>query len=232
MPTEEVKAAAPYLPFKTFLSSLEPFSQVVPPKIDRTIWRQSGLTQSQIMGAYRFFNLIDDNDRPTTALHRLIDNKEKRPQELKTLLNAYYGDVLAHDLKKMTPKMLDELIEQYGISGATKKKAITFFLQAAKYSGMELSSFLSVRNTSGTRRRRSAKKEGDGADPIEQYEPEAPTTGTGKRITLRSGGELSLRVNVDLFGLSNEDRTFVFKLIDELRAYEGSAQDKSNGASK
>jgi hypothetical protein len=45
---------APYLPFKTFLSSLEPFSQGIPPKIDRTLWNQSGFVQGLIMNAYRW----------------------------------------------------------------------------------------------------------------------------------------------------------------------------------
>lgn len=227
---EEAKVAAPYLPFKTFLSSLEPFSQIVPPKIDRSIWRQSSVTQGLIMTAYRFFHLLDENDRPTASLHRLVDPKSNRPEEIKKLLNAYYGDLLAHDLSKMTPKMLYELIEQYGVSGATKKKAVTFFLQAARFAGMEISSFLSVRTSGPRKRKNSVKKEAATEfDGDEFTESERPQAGTTKSVTLQSGGQLSLRVSVDLFGLSTEDRTFVFKLIDELRSYESSAQKSHTG---
>ena len=73
--TVKVTAAA-YLPFRTFLSAIESLEHGIPKNIDRTIWRnQSGVTQSQILMAFRFFGLVDDSDQPTELLHELVEKK-------------------------------------------------------------------------------------------------------------------------------------------------------------
>src|SRR5579862_3142340 len=150
--------AAPYLPFLTFKSAIEALEQGVPKKIDRTIWRtQSGLIQSQILMALRFFGLVDEGDRPTEALHDFVASKgADRSAQFAVLLNIAYSDLLAHDLTKMTPKMLDDAMEQYGVAGETKRKAVTFFLKAAKFAGIPMHPLLSsqVRNT-GPRKRKA-----------------------------------------------------------------------------
>src|SRR5215831_6141036 len=62
---EPKKKTAPYLPFKTFMNSLDTFSQGVPGTLDRTIWKsQAGLMQGLIMNTYRFFGLVDEFDAP------------------------------------------------------------------------------------------------------------------------------------------------------------------------
>ncbi len=221
MPEEQNKSAAPYLPFKTFLGSLETFTQGIPPRIDRTIWRQSGLIQGLIMGSYRFFRLIDDNERPTEMLQSLVRRKDERADLIGSLLNASYPEIMGdHDLTTMTMAMLDELIEKYNVSGSTKKKAITFFLQASKFAGVKLSSFIQVRSTGGTRKKRAmqARNNGDSGQN-DDYTP-APQSGSDKVIMLKSGGQLSLRVSVDFLSLSADDRTFVFELVDKMNGYE------------
>src|SRR5437868_1942243 len=95
-------APAAYVPFKTFLSAVEALGQGIPKQIDRTMWRsQSGVVQSQIMMALRFFSLVDDDDRPTIVLHRLVDApQEKRPEQIAALLRYAYRDIVDHDLTK------------------------------------------------------------------------------------------------------------------------------------
>src|SRR5882724_793520 len=107
---------APYLPFKTFLSSLDPFSQGIPPKIDRTLWNQSGFMQGLIMNAYRFFHLVDVNSKPSAEFQQLVKSKnEERKAQIKKLLDVGYPEITSHDLATMTPRMLDELIENYNV---------------------------------------------------------------------------------------------------------------------
>src|SRR5207249_5900277 len=130
MPQDQPKPAAPYLPWKTFLGSLEPFTQGIPPRIDRELWRQSGLMQGLIMGSYRFFGLIDDSDRPTAILTNIVTKPEQRAAIVRDLLKAGYPEIMAHDLTTMTLPILQDLIEKHNVSGETRKKAITFFLQA------------------------------------------------------------------------------------------------------
>lgn len=223
---------APYLPFRTFLSSIEALEQGVPKIIDRTIWRsQSGIVQSQILMALRFFGLVDDEDRPTELLHELAAKKENRAEHFVRLLNFSYTALLAHDLTKMTPKMVEDEMERYNVTGDTKRKAVTFFLRMAKFAGMPMHPLLSsqVRNT-GPRRKRGSKRN------LESTIVVAPNSADSgilsrktKSVDLRSGnGVVALTLSYDPFSLSKEDRKFVFELIDKLQEYEdgnGSGDD-------
>jgi len=211
---------APYLPFKTFLGSLDPFTQGIPPKIDRTLWNQSGFMQGLIMNGYRFFHLVDVNSKPTPEFANLVKSKnEMRKEEIKKLLNLGYPEVMSHDLATMTPRMLDEQMGKYNVSGETKKKAITFFLQAAKFADIPLSSFLTekIRNTSGTKRRRKSETETE----VQHQKPQMQqTSGSSRSVELADGGTVTLTISVDAFSLGKADREFVFGLIDQLQKYD------------
>jgi len=229
---ESSKRAAPYVAFRTFLNSLDALSQGVPPKIDKTIWRtQSGVNQGLIMNTYRFFGLVDDDDLATEELRQLVQHPERRPEILRSLIEIQYEELLAgHDLTKMTPKMLEDAFDVFAVTGTTKRKAVTFFLQAAKYSDIAMSSFLTsqIRNTSGRRRRNKIKEIGLS---IEEQMPPMVESVTGqhgsiKKLPLKSGGTLILVIGVDVFSISPEDRDFVFGLIDKFQEYEkGSKND-------
>jgi hypothetical protein len=223
---------APYLPFKTFLSSLDPFSQGVPPKIDRTLWNQSGFVQGLIMNAYRYFHLVDANDKPTPEFKRLVTAKdEARKAEIKTLLDVGYPEIiLGHELTNMTPKMLDELMDKYNVSGETKKKATTFLLQAAKFAEVPLSSFLTekIRNTAGTKRRRKSDNENENRPFKQSAIVNKPSSGASRSVALEDGGTITLTISVDVFSLGKEDREFVFGLIDRLQQYEACHSSDGN----
>jgi hypothetical protein len=217
---------AAYLPFRTFLSAIDSLEHGIPKQIDRTIWRsQSGIVQGQIMIALRFFGLLDDEDKPTPALHRFVDGKDKRPELIRALLHYAYRDLIDRDLTKMTPKMLDEAMEQYSVTGDTKKKAVRFFLQAAKFAEVPMHPLLSgqIRNTMGRKPRRKSLPRENGAPPEESSSrSESPNGMTQRDVTvvdLKSGGKLTLIINVNLVTLSSEDRQFVFALIDKFKEY-------------
>jgi hypothetical protein len=220
---------AAYTSFKTFLSVIETLGQGIPKRIDRTMWRtQSGVIQSQIMMALRFFSLVDEEDRPTPVLHRLVDApSDKRPEQIGALLRYAYHDIIEHDLTKMTPKMLDEAMENYHVNGDTKRKAVTFFLQAARFAELPMHPLLSgaIRNSS-PRKRRSRR---DGAGDSEELNTRTRSTDVvttnqnrtpPKVVQLRSGGSLTLAIDVDVFSMSAEDRAFVFGVVDALQKYE------------
>lgn len=228
MAEESKSVAAPYLPFRTFQGAMDAFTtHGVPPLIDRGIWRtQPGGIQGQIMGALRFFDLIDAENQPTDRLRKYVSyDPEERPNAMRELLEHGYSGLLAQDLTSMTTKMLDVAIEGYGVSGETKKKATTFFLQAAKFSDLPLSSFLQtqIRAAPGPRRKRSSNGRGkENGDDKETNSSEGNVSPQGdtKTIQLHNGGTLSLTVSVDVFAMSPDDRNFVFDLVDRLRAYE------------
>jgi hypothetical protein len=102
-------------------------------------------------------------------------------------------------------------MRQYGLSGATHNKALSFFLQAAQFAGMPLSVLLKAKTrTAAFGHKRAA--------------PAAAATETpaalSKTVRLRSGGTLTVTASLDLFSLGGEDRKLVFDLIDRLQEYE------------
>ncbi len=88
MATEQNGKLTPaYLPYKTLLSSLENLAAGIPPKIDRSIWKnQPGTVQSQILSAYKFLGLIDEQSQPTPTLKKLVENRTSPTEALKVIV--------------------------------------------------------------------------------------------------------------------------------------------------
>ena len=227
--TEAGKRSAPYLPFKTFLNSLDTFTHGIPPKLDRTVWKsQAGLVQGLIMNTYRFFGLVDDQDYSTDWLELLVKKPEERSATMRDLILAQYAPIMDnHDLTKMTQKMLeDEFEKHFSATGTTKQKAITFFLKAAKYTDMALSPFLinQIRNTA------PKKKKVNKSRNVQEDEAQEQSSGgvfviedsnmSTHSIALASGGKMTLAITANPFKMSGRDREFVFGIIDKLQDYE------------
>ena len=237
---ERTKRIAPYLPFRTFLGSLDALSQGVPPVIDRTLWRnQAGLMQGLIMNAYRFFGLVDEDagDTSTEYLDKMAHHPEQRASVLRTLIQNQYSDLLdVCDLTSATMKMLEDLFEDvFAVSGATKQKAITFFLKAAKFADMRLSPYLQsqLRNV-GPRKKRGSRQRADQADNTEQsredvFLADSPKAESVHSVHLESGGTLTISITANPFKMPVEDRNFVFGLIDKLQEYEAQHRSAENG---
>jgi hypothetical protein len=223
--------SAAYLPFRTFTSSLDALEHGIPKQIDRTIWRnQSGIVQSQILTAFRFLGFVDGSDHPTQLLHDYVEQKEQRKQTMVKVMKTAYADVIRHDLTKMTPKMLDDSFDTFGVSGDTKRKAVTFFLKAAKFADIPMHPLLAaqVRNTGPRSKRKAERKNGDDAPAaikITTGTPSGVQASNTRSVLLKSGGTVTMTLIYDPFSLSLEDRQFVFELIDKLQQY--SLQDSS-----
>lgn len=219
------KNAAAYLPFKTFLSAIEALEHGIPKKIDRTIWRtQAYVVQTQIIMALRFLGLLDSEDNPTPKLHQLVEKKADRKMYLNNILVDAYRSIIDLDLTKTTPKMLDDEMEKYSVSGDTKKKAVRFFLQAAKYVEMQMHPLLQsqVRNSNGPRKKRTPNK-----PAVNIVSPGAvlQTDGLEERPTstqaagMSNGGKIVLQVFGDPFALPSEERNLIFELVDKVREH-------------
>ncbi len=227
MAEEPAKTApAAYLPFKTFISAIETLEQGLPKKLDRTVWRsQSGVIQSQIMMALRFFGLVNDDGVPTVALQRLIDGKDKRQEQMGALLRYAYKDIIDHDLTKMTPRMLEDAMSAYNVSGDTRRKAVGFFLRAAKFADFSMHPLLygQIRETGNGSRKKRQKAGRSAENPLHSTFPPNPLSPdpSRKTIPLKSGGSVTLEIAANPFSMSGTDRTFVFELIDKLHEYAG-----------
>jgi hypothetical protein len=235
----------PYLAFNRFKEFLDRLADDgVPTHINRQYYGEflQGIDESYIMGALRFFDLLEGDDQATDDLRRLAMNQDgERTQLLATRLEVYYADVLAltGDLALATREQLDRAFDGVFDAGETTlRKAATFFVNAAQYANMPLSDRVTGRTRSRTVPRigsnarngrtsttKGASLKANGPERTEKHE------GDTKTIALRSGGTVTLSVSVSWLGLDKEDREFVFGLTDRLTDYERQMSEyKEDGA--
>jgi hypothetical protein len=230
-----------YLPFATFRSAIQGLrAHGLPDRIEKTAWNsRSGADQTQILSAFRFLGFIDTlNDSPTESLKRLVDVQEDTDDERKILaelLQAKYARVFAINLKTATPGTLAEAIGSYGTIGATKKRAVRFFIKAATHARIPLS----ARLTANLRERVVAEEGRENGGESEQPTPRprrrrrsstpptlpvttsrVATEGESKTIQLKTGGSLTLTLSVRFVEMGTDDRNFVFELLDKMKGYE------------
>lgn len=227
------RSIPPYLPFKTLLNFLEKMEQGIPARIDRSYWGVylSGTNGPLVVASMRFLGFLDGNNEPTEQLEHWVSNPDGRKEAMSAIIAASYGDVLAGvgNLGRATSQQLDKAFQAaFKMEGSTRRKAITFFVQAAQYAGMPVSTYITSRARQAvTPRVIVARARQNGALPSQK--PASATTaatigsgtaGNTKTIKLRSGGTLTLSVAVDWFAVEREERDFIFGLIDDLTEHE------------
>src|ERR1700675_713034 len=150
------KLVAPYVPFKSFLTALDNLLHGPPNILDRTVWPtfSCGLA-GQMLAAFRFLGFITEDYETTDLLSRAIA-PDRRKEALTEALRKGYGTIFdVYDLARATPKQLaDILSEEYNVVGSTHKKALTFFLHAAKFTDIALSPAISRKTRSSAPRKR------------------------------------------------------------------------------
>jgi len=225
----QAKIQIAYVPWATFNAAIEALEHTMPPRLDKTMWPSySGAIQSQLWSAFRFLDLIRDDGTPTDNLVRLVKDKLNRKAFLRDILEEHYPSLFEIDLSKTTLGHFNETMRGYGLGTETQKKASSFFLQAAKAAGVELSSFL-LKNTRtpGLRKKGQRKKAGgNGNDQSVRVMPTPSIGGPVKTITLDNDITLSISTSADTFRMSAADRKFVLELLERLEEYEMQSQDE------
>ena len=226
---EGQKRTAAYVPWATFKNSLDQLSKGMPSRIDRSVFQgMAWNVQNQLFIALKFFGLLKGEDEPTPLLDDLVKGtEEERKAKLKKAIAAAYADLIAIDLTKATRSHFEEKLgELYNTSGDTRVKAVRFFLNAAEYAGIPLSTFIvpkkgQTNGTNGKTRRpkataprvRAAKKD------VVTKPPDPGKTSTEKSMSFSGGGTLTVTASADWFSVSTEDREFVFGLIDKVKEF-------------
>ena len=250
MASENQVRTAPYVAFKSFCSAVQGLRvHGLPPTLNRTAWEnRSGAEQSQILGALTFLGLINDKGETQDTLKFLVSLTENSDEErgfYSTLLRTSYDNVFKLDLQNETPKQLEDAIGEFGVSGKVKDRAVRFFLKAAMYAKIPLSSRL----TANMREIPKAEPAATGETPVTAPKVNGktrkkrkssgggsvlptPPGGTAnqsnamKTIDLpKVGGSLSIAGTFNAFQLMGEERELVYKIIDLMTAYD----EKSGG---
>lgn len=175
MTDEAKRPAPPYVGFKTFTNFLDWLREGIPQQIDRSFWgsRLSGAYGSQTVAALRFFGLLDKDNRPQPPLEALVvADAEGRAKLLADLLRKHYPEVFALGLSNATAKQLRDEFGKYPVDNSTVGKAIAFFLGAAKYAKVPLSSFITKRAAPVSGGARKAAKRRSTPDRDPEREPQ------------------------------------------------------------
>ncbi len=228
-PQREVVVTPPYVSFSTFKTLLEWLSEEgVPLRFDRSFWQAkfSGSNGTQLTAALRFLGLLS-GDRPMSDLESLVQaDIEERRFVLAVLLKDSYKAISFEELSRGTPNMLRDWFRAYPIDGHTLRKAISFFVNAAREAQLPMSNAVSkMAKSKGTVRGQPSARS---AQPVTDERPRPAQAATPRPIRdpatrtvveLDSGGTVTVDLAVDLFRLSEEDRKFVLKFVDLTQNY-------------
>lgn len=195
------KASPAYISYSTFVTFLDWLKDMpaIPTQIDRSLWQGkfAGSTGAQLMAGLRFLNLLD-GDRPRSELQELVNaDRSKRKELIQNLLRKAYGDDLVLNLATKTPRMVDDRLIALGTSTTTHKKAVSFFVNAARDSDLTVPSIIGKQSRNRQTKPRSIRPKGEQGQ-IEKNPPPgggAGSDGQGQTDT-RNRGNFNLHMAV------------------------------------
>jgi hypothetical protein len=169
----------PYGSWGTLLNTIERMSKEggIPAQIDRSyLSNLPGSTQTELLQTMRSLGLIDEQMRPTRDLELLVEDSEGRGGVMHTILTGRYEGPLALG-PFATQQQLEEEFRKYNIQGSTLRKAVRFFLAAAKYADISLSPhFRAPKDPARPRQTRRQPAAPTATQPQPPAPPKPPTT--------------------------------------------------------
>ena len=163
----------PYIAWRTLLNLIERLeTTAVPPQIDKTFLKGSNQSNTQTINTMKSLGLIEDDGSVTPSLILLVEAGTERPAAVRKILEGFFQEAIRLGKVNATQQQLDMAFDDYGVSGSTLRKAVSFYLKAAAYAQMPLSPhFKTPSKSSGPRKRRR---------PIRGATPPASATDAGQ----------------------------------------------------
>ncbi len=232
---EDSVFAPPYMSFKTFRNfvlRLDP--QAMPPRIDRSMMvGMAGGTQTSLIQLLRQFELIGDSNEVRPQLVELCASEDSFAEGLRAILVRHYAAQVELGRRQGTLGQLTESFAQSGYSGSTMRKAVTFFLHAAKAAELPLSPHFwppKASPSSNRARRTKAPRPVGPATRVSAgaYAPAAES----HTIQLASGGTVTVSCSTSFLALTRYDREFVFELVDRMKDYAAAASGATDETRK
>jgi hypothetical protein len=144
VPRESPSWSPAYTSFKTLLNTINRMEEegAIPPQIDRSYLRVAEGAKTQLLLSFKALGLVDQMGRVQPILTELVNNPDNRKQMIRSLLERHYAQVNMLAAQSATQKMLeDAFTEHYAVSGDTRRKAIAFYIHAAKFADLPLSPY-------------------------------------------------------------------------------------------
>lgn len=143
VPKEE--GNAPYIPFRTFLNLIVKMEDGVPQRLDSSfLASQAGGMHQPIIAAFRFLGLVDTDGRTQPALDGLATSGDERPTAMRRLIEEHYSWAHLDSLNATQAQLNEAFKTNTGLTGSTHRKAVTFFLHAAKYAQIPVSKHYTI----------------------------------------------------------------------------------------
>jgi len=197
----------PYVPFSTFLRVLD-FLKVS--ALSTQLTREdcgdiSEATWDQLRRTLRFLGLLNGCDEPNSSLRRLVRSRDRKPL-LHTLLRKHYSDLFDLGLAHTNVARVNRVFAIRGVTRTTVGRARSFFIAAARYSGVELSnSLLKVARHRISPRANQKRSLTENNRPPKLRKPQ-----------FRSSGKVALTISFDLSELRRSERLRIYELLDEV----------------
>jgi hypothetical protein len=217
------KPTPPYAPWQTFFNLVMRMEKEgVPSRIDATYLGNSmaGGTQAQIKHALRSLGFIDENGYTDPSLDRLVRGSGDRPAIIADILRERYEPLVEIGDDVTAGQFSEILREEYGLNGATARKAMTFFLSAAEFAHLPVSPHLKLPRAGAIGRRTGRpRKKAATAPPTSPVERNTPANvGERRSVALASGATLTLDCSVPLLTLPAAELAKVLRLINAFDA--------------
>jgi hypothetical protein len=214
--------------------------QGLPQPLTRESILRIGVTESlapRTIQTLKLLGLIDDEGNATEQFERLrrAPTSEFKTELVSMLRSAYAPVFQVVEPAGATYEHIQDAFRTFKPEGQRDRMVALFLglLEYAEYSQDLPASGRGTgpsRNTGGSSRTASRGKKDKPSDPANNVKhdpppaplpdrPDAPTKGNPYKIQLASGGTVFALVDVDLFALSTEDRTYVIDLVDKLKGY-------------
>lgn len=181
MADEPVKRYAPYLAWRTFFNLILQLDEKgLPTRIDRSFLSQrSGLDQGYLIATLKAFGMIAEDGTVLDPLKELVAARDGRPPIVADMLRAHYPEVFALPPNATQAQLDDIFREVFGQSGATLRKAETFFLHGATFAGLKLSPYFKApRGVQGASAPRRTRKRTSGRGSSSPAVPPVLNEGT------------------------------------------------------
>lgn len=222
---EDTVFAPPYMSFETFKNFVQRLNpQAMPPRIDRTMMvGMAGGTQTALIQLLRQFDLIGDANEVRPQLIELCSSDDAFATGLQDILERHYAEQLELGRRQGTPGQLAESFADSGYTGSTLRKAVTFFLHAARAADLPLSPHFRPPKASPSPSRSRRTRATRPVHPSPETHTAPPTPGAESHtIQLASGGTVTVSCSTSFLALTRHDRDFLFELVDKLKDYAAS----------
>lgn len=143
-----------------------------------------GSTQAQLIAAMKWLGMVDGSMKPTELLEGLVESDDPdRKETIKALLHEKYATATALP-PLATQQQLENVFREMGVSGSTMRKAVAFFLAAAKFADLAVSPHFKTPRMAST----ATPKQRKPAGTTSATGPAAGATGpTGPEIQFARG---------------------------------------------